>query len=721
MLLIFDKVRDRVSTGLIALSEKMGHNPNNGYLKKTDKISALVPFKKAAVACAALGRMIGLTRADCFYKCEYNLDEIKRASETDSVLRVVIKKYTELFMKSGYTFKGPNDEAIRYLEGRLRLMSFMSNNSFELLMRETAYDLVKFSNAFWVKSRIDHIPAMKAKGIVKSGKAVGGYFRIDPDTMRIQFDDKGDIKGYKQIVEGNREKKFAKEDIIHFTFDRDPGSVWGVPRWIAALEDVRAVRKVESFALTMASRYAIPMLHAKVGLDHDGMGGTKKEVDDVCRVIEKTPTDGVLATTERVHLEAVGIQGSALDLAPLLNYLENREFSGLEVSASMMGRGGSKQDADSMEEQVHNAVKDMQATFAIQFQHHVIPEILLEGGFNPIVNDGDIVTLEFNEINLDTKVKKENHAINKFQSNAITLQELRSELGYKNDEVDISQLYANIIEQTNTLEQIDANAAHAMELAQFNQDGAEKLARLNAKLSPSTGNGGSGSSSAKASSGGSSYTKKNTGNGKTKKSGKQNGAVKATDSPSNQHGTYSAKIKESELTIALGEELKDDGSNIGTIKDRLTLAAHDMMREGALAGRQYAMDSIEPSVKHEKPTVAQESETISNFINSNLTQFFMDIKKPSSNIGAERRLKEAYSKQKYRLDYMMDFVYRKSYWYAFCKECAVNGISEVQVQTKDDSTHEAEHRFQWINTSEFSLKDIPGYSTGCQCTLAILK
>lgn len=720
MLLIFDKVRDRISTGLVTLSEKMVHNPNNGYRGKINDIISISPFQKVAVACAALGRMVGLSRVDCFYDCQYNLKEIKQATETDSILRVVVKKYTELFMKSGYTFKGANDEAVRYLESRIRLMSFMSNNSFELLMRETAYDLVRFSNAFWVKSRVDHIPAVKAKGIVKSGKAVGGYFRVDPDTMYIQFNDKGEIKGYKQVVEGNREKKFAKEDVIHFTFDRDPGSVWGVPRWIAALEDIRAVRKTESLALTMASRYAIPMLHAKVGLDHDGMGGTKKEVDDVCRVIEKTPTDGVLATTERVKLEAIGIQGSAMDLSPTLNYLENREFSGLEVSASMMGRGGSKQDADSMEEQVHNAVKDMQATFSIQFKHHVIPELLLEGGFNPILNDEDIVDLEFNEINLDTKVKKENHIINLFQSNAITFSEMRSMLGFKNDDVDMSQLYSNLIEQANTLEQIDANAANAMELAQFNQEGAEKLARLNAQLSPTPTSTSSSTSSADKSKG-KSYAKKNTGNGKTKKSGKQNGTVKATDSPSNQHGTYSAKIKESELTTTLGDELKEDGSNISNVKDKLTLVAQGMMREGALAGRLHALDSIEPTVKHKKPKIAQESETISNFINSNLTQFFMDIKKPSSNIGAERRLKEAYSKQKYRLDYMMDFVYRKSYWYAFCKECAANGISEVQVQTKDDSKHSEDHRFKWINTSDFSLSEIPGYSTGCQCTLAILK
>ena len=421
MFTILDQLRRRISTGLYSLSERVSNSSNQ---RSNIKASvSVIPRSKFAIACASLGKLVGLTRSDTFYRCEYDLGEIKAASETDSYLRMAIKKYTELFIKSGYVFKGRNDDAVKYLEQRFRIMSYMTDQSFDQLMKETAYDLVKFSNAFWVKSRVDKIPFLKVTGITGNDKVVGGYFRVDPDSIQVKFDKNGQVVGYKQVTQSGNEKKFSTEDVIHFTFDRDPGSVWGVPRWIAALEDIRILRKIEGDSLSLLYRYSIPMMHAKVGLEQAGMQGTEKEVDDTRAVIEHTPPDGVLITTERVNLDMIGADGNAIDMTPYLSYFENRVFTALNTSQAMMGRGGTKQDADSMEEQIHNAVKDNQAMFVTQFGHAVITELLLEGGFNPILNDDDIVDLKFNEINLDTRVKLENHEVNLFQSNAITFEE----------------------------------------------------------------------------------------------------------------------------------------------------------------------------------------------------------------------------------------------------------------------------------------------------------
>ena len=448
---------------MLLLSEKTG----GGNIRSNIKSSAVISKSKFAIAAATLGNLIGYTRNDMFYRSEYDFDEIKIAAETDSYLSQAIHKYSELFMKSGYVFKGENDKAVEYLEKRIRIMSYMSDNSFELLMRETAHDLVKFGNAFWVKTRIDNNPFIQASPIGDSKKVVGGYFRLDPSQVRIQFNKKGEITQYKQVTPSNREKNFNPNDVIHFTFDRDPGSVWGKPRWLPVMEDIRLLRKLEGNVSTLAWRYAIPMVQAKVGSQQPGMGATKKEIAETRRVIESTPPDGILITNSGVELKMLGAEGNAMDLSPYLSYFENRVFTGLNTSQAMMGRGGSAQDADSMEEQIHNAVKDQQATFTIQFSHEVITELLLEGGFNPILNEKDIVNLVFNEINLDTRVKLENHEVNLIQTNAITFKEMRTAIGYKNSNVDENELYANMIQQKNTLEQIKLNHKNAMELAKL--------------------------------------------------------------------------------------------------------------------------------------------------------------------------------------------------------------------------------------------------------------
>lgn len=700
---------------MLLLSEKTG----GGNIRSNIKSSAVISKSKFAIAAATLGNLIGYTRNDMFYRSEYDFDEIKIAAETDSYLSQAIHKYSELFMKSGYVFKGENDKAVEYLEKRIRIMSYMSDNSFELLMRETAHDLVKFGNAFWVKTRIDNNPFIQASPIGDSKKVVGGYFRLDPSQVRIRFDKKGEITQYKQVTPSNREKNFNPNDVIHFTFDRDPGSVWGKPRWLPVMEDIRLLRKLEGNVSTLAWRYAIPMVQAKVGSQQPGMGATKKEIEETRRVIESTPPDGILITNSGVELKMLGAEGNAMDLSPYLSYFENRVFTGLNTSQAMMGRGGSAQDADSMEEQIHNAVKDQQATFTIQFSHEVITELLLEGGFNPILNEKDIVNLVFNEINLDTRVKLENHEVNLFQTNAITFKEMRTAIGYKNSNVDENELYANMIQQKNTLEQIKLNHKNAMELAKLSAQLASSASDSN-NNNNETDNDDSDSNGTNASSGKktSNYVKKNTGNGKTTSSGRTNKTVTSIDSPQNQHGTYSAKIKESVVADVLLDKLEDDGSNESDIRRLFLSYIQSSTKVAAKEGAKKALDEIKPdNAENNAPILAPENQLIFQFIKENFNSYMLDIKNNAGNITDRESFKSIFSSQKYRLNYMADFAYRKAYWYAYLKTCESYGINKVVVRCNDGSRHKDEHAGKIINARNFTLGEIPGFSSHCKCWL----
>jgi hypothetical protein len=79
---------------------------------------------------------------------------------------------------------------------------------------------------------------------------------------------------------------------------------------------------------------------------------------------------------------------------------------------------------------------------------HFFNEILLEGGFDPIENPrengvSDRCYFTFNEIDVDTQVKKQTHIIQKFTNQVITLPEARIELGL-DPEVDEEMMFAAI-------------------------------------------------------------------------------------------------------------------------------------------------------------------------------------------------------------------------------------------------------------------------------------
>ena len=433
---------------------------------------------------------------------ENDLTEVQSAINTDSYIKAALDKTAQLVMKSGYKFESDNENALEYLKGRIAMMEFGTSIPFDVLLDEIARNLVYYSNCFLVKSRIDKIQGgLQAKPVLGK-KPVGGYFVMDPTAVEIKRDKNGTVSGYK--LTGTEEQEFKAEDVIHIYVDRDAGNSFGTPRIISSLEDVKILRKIEGNTLSLIYRFSIPLYQMKIGLPETNFMATDSEITEAQKQINKMPMDGIIVTNERTQFLAVGAEGKAIDLSPYLQYYERRVFTGLNVSEAMMGRGGSKRDADSMEGLMHDTVKHYQIAMKAFIEKEIFNEILLEGGFNPIFNIEDRVNFKFNEINLDSRVKYENHLINQFQTDAITFEEMRQGLGRDSDNVDENRLFTNMITVPAALAQIQAKNT----------------------VAAATGNG-------------------NNKNGKTS-TAKGSGTVKSTANPTNQHGTTSAKIKEGE-------------------------------------------------------------------------------------------------------------------------------------------------------------------------------
>ena len=280
-----------------------------------------------------------------FKRPEYNLWEIKEASEADSYIKISFSKYSYLIYKAGATLKG-EDSRVAYLEKRFRMMSFATQKPIEILFQEIADDLIKYSNAFIIKKRVDSIPGMKLTPIL-ADKIVGGYFRVDPASVKIKRDKNGNILKYEQGY-GDNKKEFFPRDVVHFYIDKDANNAFGTPRIIAALEDVKLLRKIEGNITALIYRFSMPLYQWIVGLPQPGMQGTDPEIAKAERVVENSTLDGIVITNERTTIKSIGAEGTALNAEGYLKYFEARVFSALGVSASQMGRGGSKQDADSM-------------------------------------------------------------------------------------------------------------------------------------------------------------------------------------------------------------------------------------------------------------------------------------------------------------------------------------------------------------------------------------
>lgn len=639
---------------------------------------------------------------------EYSLTEIQNAIKSDSYIKRFVTDYSQLIFKAGYNIVGENDAAAEYIRKRLRLMSFMTNESFDNLMIEIGNDLVAYSNAFLVKSRTD-FNGINLSDLtinpVYDNKAVGGYFRIDPSTIEIQRDTNGAIKTYQQTL-GNDTVKFKPTDVIHFYIDKEPSNAFGTPRIASALEDVKMLRRIEGNVERLIYRCLFPITQMKVGIPQQGMMATDQEIKEAQQVVEQLVDDGLIITNEKVEFKNLGANNVALNAEPYLNYFEKRVFSALYLSTSMMGRGGVKQDADSMEEQVHDAVKYFQKSISNFIQNNLFNELLLEGGFNPILNEGDIVYFVFNEINLETKVKVENHYLNQYQGNAITFEELRQELGRRADNISLDDVYANAVTQKNKMDLVWAGKG------MLTPDGT---------ASPENGD-------PKA----------------ADKSSDENKQISNTDQPENQHGKSSVNIKE--FKESADDKNKITKKNIDIYKKNFSIiynkfqamrndVCDDVKNQDAFTiplTRESIMKMLEKYMEKElaagykkairdcgnkNPDFTFDIQTI-NIVKetkNTIDEIFKEISKRIKKCETREEKESVFNSLEYRLRFLTEYTVSKAYWYAYVKTCNALGKEKVYVDfgnSEDKKSHK-----NVIDTKHFSLDDIPPFHAYCSCKI----
>jgi hypothetical protein len=386
---------------------------------------------------------------DNFEGPDADFNMIDQAIKRDSYIMQSVMRYEDLIFKSGWYLQSKNDQALQYLKLRLEMMAIATGIPTEELFHGIARDIVRYSNCFIVKARAKNgqglPPGVNVMAIPPAKDPVAGYFRLPPSTIQIARDKNGNIVKYKQEVPGGEKPiEFRPEDIIHIKVNVPPGKAFGDP-WLApVLEDVRLLRKVEENAGLLLYRHIFPLLKYKVGLAEPGWEATDEELEELRAIIETMPTDGAIVLPERHDVEAVKID--AIDGKPYLEYFENRVFSGLGLSQVDFGRGdtANRSTADAMTGIKADRVKGFQQAIMIQIDKYIIDELLVEGGFDPIVNPEFDVNFVFNEIELERKIAKETHEIFKFNNNIQTWEETRIGIGL-DPVADESRLHFNMV------------------------------------------------------------------------------------------------------------------------------------------------------------------------------------------------------------------------------------------------------------------------------------
>ena len=322
-------------------------------------------------------------------------------------------------------------------------------------------------------------------------------------------------------------------------------------------------------------------------------------------------------------------------------------------------------------------------------------EMLQEGGFDPIGNADDIVRFKFEEVNLETRIKKETHALNLFQGNLIPFDEARFRIG-KDAEIDENMLYMNMIVTPHDLAVAQAKGA-------------------------ATGNSGSGTTSQRTT------------------------AAKAQ--PSNQHGTTSMKVKESlSVTEAMEQKTKDNRAEFRRSFEKiyktwqsarndivendekpsiiLPLARDSIIREFKNKATVEMSLGVQRALRDSKKSTDSLRQIPLALIDDKITRvvtgIFKDINKRLKHLGNDATMSDkrsVFDVCDYRIRFLSTHIIPKAYWYGYVKTCQQLQIPEVFVHFHGSKDQE-EYK-EIIKTNKFSLDDIPAFHAYCSCKIGL--
>lgn len=459
--------------------------PKNNVIAKTinadDVKSVSKAMRVAALALGYQGTNYFYTGRSNFEPAPYDFDRIIQAVDTDSYVKQAVSKYKELFWKEGWQITGENPDAVAYLYQRIDFMEMAMKRPFLDFLMEVSDHLFKFCNAFIVKARGD-ISEYFPDNLTPVGatQPVIGYYLIPTEQVRILRDKYNRPKSYQQSTDPltysptDRDPVWAADRVIHMSYDKKTGRAFGTPFLTNVLDDIVALRQIEEDIQNLVHRELFPLYKYRIGTAEQP--AEPEEIDRAAEEIENLRAEGGLILPYRHDIEVIGAANTALNASPYLEHFKERVAVGLGLAPHHLGmsmNGGNRAMTDRLDTALYDKIKQYQKLFAEMVRVHIFNEILFEGGFDPIANpmeDGisDRCYFKFNEIDVDTQVKKETHVIQKYTNSVITLPEARIELGL-DPEIEEDNLFASIQGRV----QVDISKAQA-ELTAANKAPAPK-------------------------------------------------------------------------------------------------------------------------------------------------------------------------------------------------------------------------------------------------------
>lgn len=439
--------------------------------------SNVVPFKPLNKNKAAKDRELIM---DGTYLNKYNFGDLYAAYTKETYFKVAVDKYVEGIVQRGFHYDSKTQQAVDYIRKRVREMGITSSKGIRDILRDLAFSLLVFGNAFLVRVR----DPKRSSGLShnwrgKDVKPISGWYVADPRRVVIREKRRGTGIEYLIVprkvrpIRSRIENVWAflrnlpglsstssvlrygtsglldseedaiilkEEDVEHIRYHHTPGEKWAMPPFWPVLDDINILRSTETAVDLLIYQFGSLLIHVQVSNPTRSLAqaamtrpARKEDIDDMKAKLDEMESNGFIVTGDHVDMEVLQVAGNILRLGEYLEYFKGRVFSGLWISPVIIGESGkgmSRSVADTIVDEKISKMIEIQSILSTAVDALFI-EFLLEAGlsYGQANRENVVTTLVFDDVDIELELKKRESTLRLWEAGLLTEHEGRRYLG----------------------------------------------------------------------------------------------------------------------------------------------------------------------------------------------------------------------------------------------------------------------------------------------------